>query len=90
MQMSINVLTQDFGPDNMPLSVEDMVSHHNFSSNNRIKRSLSIQDDSYTAKEVIKQFIDTYKGKYMYIFIVICFSYINNLKCLNVFVVICV
>lgn len=73
MKMRINVFIQDFGPDNMPLSVEDMVSHHNFSSNNRIKRSLSIQDDNHTAEEVIKQFIDTYKGKYMYIFIVIFF-----------------
>lgn len=79
MKTRINVLIQDFGPDNMPLSVEDMVSHHNFSSNNRIKRSLSIQDDNYTVEEVIRQFIDRYKGKYLYTFIVICFLYINNL-----------
>ncbi|VVC24170.1 Metallopeptidase, catalytic domain,Thrombospondin type-1 (TSP1) repeat,Peptidase M12B [Cinara cedri] len=55
----------DFGPDNMPLSVEDAVSHNNFSSNNRIKRSLhNYSDDNnnnYTLQEVIRQLFNANK-----------------------------
>ncbi|XP_025201614.1 A disintegrin and metalloproteinase with thrombospondin motifs adt-1-like [Melanaphis sacchari] len=53
----------DFGPDNMPLSVDEITSHNNFSSNNRIKRSLSTQDSDYTVQQIIQSFFDMNREK---------------------------
>ncbi|XP_015368715.1 PREDICTED: A disintegrin and metalloproteinase with thrombospondin motifs 16-like [Diuraphis noxia] len=53
----------DFGVDNMPLSVEEVTSHNNFSSNNRIKRSPSVQDSDYTVERIIQHFFNINKDK---------------------------
>ncbi|CAI6344681.1 unnamed protein product [Macrosiphum euphorbiae] len=53
----------DFGQDNMPLSVEEVTSHNNFSSNNRIKRSLSVQDSDYTVDQIIQYFFNINREK---------------------------
>lgn len=42
----------------MPLSVEEVTSHNNFSSNNRIKRSLPVQDSDYTMEHIIQYFLN--------------------------------
>lgn len=53
----------DFGLDNMPLSIEEVTSHNNFSSNNRIKRSLSVQDSDYTVEQIIQYFYNINREK---------------------------
>ncbi|XP_050443117.1 A disintegrin and metalloproteinase with thrombospondin motifs adt-1-like isoform X2 [Adelges cooleyi] len=51
----------EFGPDNLPLSVEGMSLHSNFSSNNRIKRSVShVQNNNVLPDEntSLEQFLN--------------------------------
>lgn len=47
----------------MPLSVEDVTTQNNFSSNNRIKRSLSMKNSDYTVREIVQQLFNVQKGE---------------------------
>lgn len=52
----------DFGSDNMPLSLDELTSHNNFSSN-RIKRSLSTENSDYTLEQIIQNFFNINRDK---------------------------
>lgn len=47
----------------MPLSVEDMTTQNNFSSNNRIKRSLIAENSDYTVREIVQKLFNVHKGE---------------------------
>lgn len=49
----------------MPLSIEEMASH-NFSSNNRIKRSLSAQNGDYSLRDIVQQLLNVKKGNWLH------------------------
>lgn len=59
----------------MPLSVEEVAPHGNFSSNNRIKRSLVPPNSDDALKNIIEQFFNSKKGKFYFSFlnlVIIC------------------
>lgn len=54
----------------MPLSVEDVTTQNNFSSNNRIKRSLPMKNSDYTVREIVEHLFNVQKGEnYFIVFI---------------------
>jgi hypothetical protein len=74
----------------MPLSVEEVISHNNFSSNNRIKRSTQMQKNDYSVQDIIKQLFNIKRGKLKrtvsgfldkkYSFVIVLIKIVNNFR----------